>query len=145
MNRIIKFRGKCPGGWVYGLPFKSNSQHHTPDLHFIVTDLYNPNGGYGGNTFVNVNPKTVGQYTGLEDRNGKDIYEGDILKDTDENIVLVVWVNEWGMFGSLFNSEYIDYKNGKTLDESMFWTFPIECNAVEAIGNIHDNPELLND
>lgn len=68
MNREIKFRGKSANGWVYGFPFKTNHQHHTPDLWYIVSDLFD-NKQYGSNSFINVNPKSIGLYTSLLDKN----------------------------------------------------------------------------
>ena len=83
----------------------------------------------------------VMQYTGLKDRNGKEIYEGDILTDKDKNITIVVWIDEWAMFGCMFHDEWELYrlKGVKEIDESMFWTFPIENNQLQVIGNIHEN------
>ena len=82
-------------------------------------------------------PKTVGQYTGLVDRNGKRIFEGDIIKDCDYDHIHTV---------RYFGDE--DYPAFDCHPEIQF----CECNglshlvavsAIEVIGNIHDNPELL--
>lgn len=133
--RETKFRGmrKDKGGFVYG-DLDQNDIHHGVSIR------------QNGCIINAVIPETVGQYTGLKDKNDKEIYEGDIIIDKDGNICVVVWMEEWGMFGSMFTDELEKYKSGgiDTLDESTLWTFPVDFNNIEVIGNIHENPELLN-
>lgn len=87
--------------------------------------------------FGEVEPSTVGQYTGLTDKNGKRIFEGDIVKFCTE----------------LKEICFVDYGKGKYIlrqlkkDKHLSWQsidifelFGLEC---EVIGNIHDNPELI--
>lgn len=111
-----------------------------------------------------VDPRTVGQYTGLNDRNGTMIFEGDIVKIVDFQMGCVVY--ECGAFG-IAVKPYIDWNyldseiaeitgcnnspdfcrndNFISLWELM-WNYNQEensCDVVEVIGNIHDNPEIL--
>ena len=79
-----------------------------------------------------VNPDTIGQYTGLHDKNGKEIYEGDIvkIKYRDEDIGKVIYEH---------NGFSIDVTNmNKNYGRVSFVN-----NFMEVIGNIYDNPELL--
>lgn len=87
--------------------------------------------------FVEVIPETVGQYTGLTDKKSKKIFEGDIvsfkrvnaLGYTTSRVGDVRYYNELPIF-------YIMATTGDAWD----W---VECENIEVIGNIHDNPELL--
>ena len=128
--RKILFRGKrLQGGeWVEGYFFKSDinkkeresgkaTMIFTPDCDtfIMVPECHN--------SFMVVSD-TVGQYTGLKDKNGKRIFEGDILSIWNESHDVVVF--EDGAF---------DLENT---------SIPIRfANKFEVIGNIHDNPELL--
>lgn len=131
MEREIKFRAKRADGsaWVYGDLRQENSGNKV-----IMTNLktWEDNGGnvdaYGENIIVN--PSTIGQYTGLHDKNGKEIYEGDIVK-WDECVADYVRVE---------NKSEVFYDDStcsfEPLDEVFYSTF-------EVIGNIYDNPKLL--
>ncbi len=122
MNREIKFRGKSEffGQWVDGSLQVCKCGSYR--IHFIN----------GGST--KVPPETIGQYTGLKDRNGKEIYEWDILNirfGAEEIVPMVVcFVN-----GSWCIHEDSNYEEFHNLYDY--------CYAATIIGNIHDNPELL--
>lgn len=130
--RTIKFRGKDieTGEWLYGHFFQRFGHypaiveprpHNTKVMYFEVA----------------VEDTTVGQFTGLYDKNGEGIYEGDILRIYDlENVVCEF---RHGAFGCIYRNEFhsftgnINYTfNPKNTDKEF-----------EVIGNIYDNPELL--
>lgn len=72
------------------------------------------------------------QFTGLKDKNGKDIYEGDILKRFNE--LFVVKPLEDGRYSCFYEyADFFDPSDGLTEDDS----------GTEIVGNIHENPELL--
>ena len=82
-------------------------------------------------------PTTVGQYTGLKDKNGKRIFEGDICRNTRTGeIVSVKWHGT--MAGYVWNKRRAD---GFLFD---FGELFRACDKYEVIGNIHDNKSLLN-
>ena len=121
--REILFRGKSleTGKWVQGYLFKHWGKA------FILWGTNN-----GQPTMNEVNPNTVGQYTGLKNKNGTKIFEGDILKRTDsENELINIC---WDLDRGGFLMCYIEYDECYNLEE---------LPSCEIIGNIHDNPELL--
>ena len=100
--------------------------------------------------FVEVIPETVGQYTGLTDKNGKKIFEGDYWIDTDDDYVVLVVEFRNGQFGfvsygwcgALMPYGYDENAGGfGELDYEPMDNYIID--NIEIIGNIHDNPELL--
>ena len=83
--------------------------------------------------YVVVDPETVGQYTGLTDKNGTKIFEGDIVKygDTVHNVVFEQR-NGTAYFGLVYS----------TLETLSFGYYQ-DLKQIEVIGNIYDNPELV--
>ena len=120
--RTIKFRGKSilTDEWLYG-----DLVHSADNKRFGI--LVNDKGSYDE---CEVAPETVGQFTGLYDCDGKEIYEGDIL-DFNGLTVEVRFVR--GVFAFLANGD---------LDEELCGDCRTDLFA-KVIGNIHDNPELL--
>lgn len=132
MNREIKFRGQKVDTkeWIYGFyakePFINKyGTLHIRDVRPTIDGIY-------------VIPETVGQYTGLKDKYGKEIYEGDICRclDTDENEYLSAIKFERGAFIVDVNQCEYDYS---VLD----WALEGDILEIEVIGNIYENPELL--
>lgn len=133
MKREIKFRGKGidTGKWVYGfLSFFYTAGRDENGL--IFTDkarIYSPEDG----CCYDVWAETVGEFTGLYDKNGKGIYEGDILLMGEDDGCMIY--NEVGIKDGCFG--YIGEVNGELIPFCHF-------NVKEEIaGNIYDSPELL--
>ncbi|MCL2570657.1 MAG: YopX family protein [Firmicutes bacterium] len=125
MNREILFRGKQidNGKWVEGVFGISNKNQAT-----IITSFQE----YAARvqfTSHKVDHATVGQFTGLHDKNGKRVFEGDIVKMAKHNYSGVITF-KLGTF-------YIKWSNVVSAGKISFW-----WNSIEIIGNIHDNPEL---
>ena len=95
-----------------------------------------------------VNPETVGQYTGLTDKNGKKIFEGDMIKPFDDEIDKMVVEFRQGQFLLCLYGES-GYMEEYCLEESGNYgclaSGPLSSygDDIEVIGNIHDNPELF--
>jgi uncharacterized phage protein (TIGR01671 family) len=129
--REIIFRGKTldKGEWVYGVPVIAKDNIADKDVTVMVD---NPNEivpREGLPLFEQVDPETVGQYTGLKDRNGKKIFEGDIVK-YECYILIVAYHNEYAGFWPFY-------------DQDSGVGYGVCGDKCEVIGNCIDNPELL--
>ena len=140
--REILFRGKRlqGGNWIEGYFFKSDINKKernsgkatlifTPDCDtfIMVPECHN--------SFMVVSD-TVGQYTGLKDKNGKRIFEGDVakvLQGKDKDIAYV----------GFENGAFMLYQKTGNIYERTLWSYWYNDWDVEVIGNITDNPELL--
>ena len=127
MNRTIKFRGKRldNGEWVYGYYAAVAGTHK-----IVSYKLDSPSGA----TYYEVAPETVGQFTGLLDRNGKEVYEGDLLKE-DEITWEIFWCDDVAAF-------MVEQYNPESDAPKMFLLSDVAKDS-EVIGNIYDNPELM--
>jgi len=132
--RTIKFRGKdvTTGEWRFGDLIHGVGNKHGRMYILPITHIY-PKGCNELDGWE-VIPETVGQLIGLTDKNGKEIYEGDITNA--------------GIKGSLARIIYLDgafqYEYLTKPQKPDVYRFEYhKMNTHEVIGNIHDNPELL--
>lgn len=145
---VVEFRGKSKknGIWLYGYLGESkikifNTEYfekvifdniwrfNTDNCSFVVEDIA-------------VYPSTIGIYTGLKDKNGKKIFEGDIIQWSyiygQERTLkgIIKWYNDMACF-AIYKSKEDKYPYEMDL-------MKVIRNGIEVIGNIHDNPELEN-
>ena len=128
--REILFRGKtAEGDWTYGYyvhtpkrtgAFGQTVSQADVDRHHILTMKCN--------IIKEIYPETIGQYTGLTDKNGKKIFEGDIVKNSIGTFIVKF------LYGTFCCS---------LIEENYLTELCSIHNQCEVIGNIHDNPELL--
>lgn len=132
MNRTIKFRGKSAdnGKWITGY------YYHECGNTYIVEDRQSLSETSRNVPYV-VIPETVGQFTGLFDKNGKEIYEGDILHtvtfgfEPEEYTAIILYDNCRFQLSNGRNLFYFGQSDLTKMDDTI------------VIGNIYDNPELI--
>ncbi len=139
MMRPYKFRGKAlidsdycdieKGNWVYGGAYLDgyilNEITEATDEYIAIGDWFP------------VDPKTVGMWTGEVDKDGVEIYEGDVVRATsryDSGNMVIVW--DRGEFIQVLCENYATYQPG-------MGHYSIKNFVKEKIGNIYDNPELI--
>lgn len=143
--REIKFRGKRikNGEWVYGDLRQENSGRKV-----IMTNLStwgdNPDDVEPYGDDITVDPNTVGQYTGLKDKNGKEIYEGDIMFLSDRGSHKEEVIVEHGLYGwTFYNPKTATFYSDGSHTYYAVENYRFMFGTGVCIGNIHDNPELL--
>jgi uncharacterized phage protein (TIGR01671 family) len=148
MMREILFRGMTLSGeWVYGsyAPRKNDGLKR----HYIFDSTWDDtqNADFSGCSFHNaptlkdlfdeVRPETIGQFTGLTDKNGTKVFEGDVLKYNDLMISI-----RWDITGANWQfDEHTTFDDGVGLGN---WDFKMGiAKNSEVIGNIHQHAELM--
>ena len=143
--REILFRGKRidNGEWIEGYYVETVDYRTDSAVHLIIElpSTFYPRGEIAGE--YEINSSTIGQYTGLTDKNGKKIFEWDILK--------IHYTTE--LFGETLSTQYnalVMFEDGCNVAKGIFDGAELvgdlsafSNDEVEVIGNIHDNPELL--
>lgn len=152
MKREIKFRAKIKvesfelklamldkpkseGEWAYGDLHICDTK--IPHIHCVMIKYP-------------IDVSTIGQYTGLKDKNGKEIYEGDIVysefADGSNCMFLVGWNNKLSCFGVMDEYNYRSKQLGydfPEFDNHLFIEVLKNSKIFKIIGNIYDNPDLL--
>lgn len=130
MNREILFKAKRKdnGEWIEGYYVYCRKRHY-------ILQVLNKAIGFDEREYewVEVDPDTICQYTGLTDKNGKKIWENDILRIGENAKLMVSWHH--------FKASWVLSKKGWMYNH--FFGESVEPEDVEAVGNIFDNADLL--
>lgn len=131
--REIKFRAKMSKTreWVVGSLIRQRMRGYKDSFCVLILDNV-----FTSNRIVAIEKETIGQFTGLQDRNGRDIFEGDIVRSTicDDFVYEVVYDDKrFASFGLRRKQDAFMHYFGEA----------IEAEECEVIGNVYDNHELL--
>lgn len=138
--RKIKFRGKSivSGEWVEGDLIQDTNADNQEEAWIITDDYSGDVITFGTCQSPQVDINTIGQYTGHKDIDKEEIYGGDIVIFGNLDTAIVLWSEEKSSFIVKPIEDY--YFDSDILGEAIENSY-----SVEVIGNIYDNPELLND
>jgi uncharacterized phage protein (TIGR01671 family) len=145
--REIKFKGKSinTGEWCESMTISNGTIKRKRDDLFMETNE---------GKWLGIDPKTLGQFTGVKDKNNKDIFEGDIVrilytdwcsKSSSDQRTLAQYLIDIAKIGYITfigDRYYVVFKN-KYKEDYYDSFFPGEHGYIEVIGNIYDNPEIL--
>lgn len=133
MSRVNKYRGLHNDEWVYGyyavirkrsVIIKLNSESY----YSVDENLQKRS----GNEIVDVKTDTVGQYIGVDDKNGKEIYENDIVLSDDGKVGQVQWFEE-----------HLAFMIWCVTDNKVYFAYDNDFSKIEVIGNVYENADLL--
>ena len=127
--REILFRGKQAdnGEWVLSVNLIQKYRNETKKVYF--------SNGIETSYYVEVIPETVGQYIGLTDKNGKKIFEGDVVRDEQSGYEYIIkWFQEYACYA------LADRRGNMVFDA---YEIDMFLNDLIVIGNIHDNSEYM--
>lgn len=136
MMREILFRGKdsITKSWVYGALVQQQDDPLREKTLIISYSNYQY-GDFSEAVIHEVDPETVGQYTGFVDKKGKKIFEGDILS---------IYNSKAFLFAVEWNNQYVLKCTTNGVSDNIFNVIE-SPEDVEVFGNIYDNPELIKD
>ena len=133
MSRVNKYRGLHNDESVYGyyavirkrsVIIKLNSESY----YSVDENLQKRS----GNEIVDVKTDTVGQYIGVDDKNGKEIYENDIVLSDDGKVGQVQWFEE-----------HLAFMIWCVTDNKVYFAYDNDFSKIEVIGNVYENADLL--
>lgn len=131
--REILFRGKrkTDNKWLYGFPYVTRK--NAVKINWYCSD-------FGSMRTDEANPETVGQYTGLTDKNGRKIFEGDIIEGHRHSR----WNHELMRCVIAYNRDHFEARHYTRGIHGNYFTYKtVFSKDVVVIGNIYDNPELI--